>query len=113
MSAENDLGAVSVHPHPTRPHAASCAVRFVDAAREHHYTRFRGTPVVGFRSCLFAAGPFPKEKDMSSGIGLIAVILLVLANAFFVATEFAMVAVRRSRLEELVSRGDPRAKVAN
>ncbi len=50
---------------------------------------------------------------MSSGIGLIAVILLVLANAFFVATEFAMVAVRRSRLEELVSRGDPRAKVAN
>ena len=33
--------------------------------------------------------------------GLMAVFLLVLANGFFVATEFAIVAVRKSRLEEL------------
>jgi len=37
------------------------------------------------------------------GLGLIA--FLVLANGFFVATEFAIVAVRRSRLQELVDEG--------
>jgi CBS domain containing-hemolysin-like protein len=37
---------------------------------------------------------------------------LVLANGFFVATEFAIVGVRRSRLEELVSKGDHSAKRA-
>ncbi len=36
---------------------------------------------------------------------LLAVVALVLGNAFFVAAEFALVAVRRSRVEELVSKG--------
>lgn len=48
-----------------------------------------------------------------AGVGLILVILLVVANGFFVATEFAMVAVRRSRLEEMESKNDLRAKAAN
>jgi putative hemolysin len=47
------------------------------------------------------------------GLGIIAIVALVVANGFFVATEFAMVAVRRSRLEELVSAGNPRARAAN
>ena len=38
-------------------------------------------------------------------VGLFAVFLLVVANGFFVATEFAIVAVRRSRLAELVQEG--------
>jgi CBS domain containing-hemolysin-like protein len=47
-----------------------------------------------------------------TALGLIAVVLLVLANGFFVAAEFAMVAARRSRLEQLASEGDPRAAAA-
>lgn len=40
---------------------------------------------------------------------LLAVIVLVLANGFFVAAEFSMVAVRRSRVEQLVEQGHPLA----
>lgn len=40
---------------------------------------------------------------------LLAVVLLVGANAFFVATEFALVGVRRTRVEELVRAGNRRA----
>ena len=36
---------------------------------------------------------------------LVAVVALVLGNAFFVASEFALVAIRRSRVEELVEQG--------
>lgn len=42
---------------------------------------------------------------------LVAVLLLVLANGFFVAGEFSLVAVRRSRVEELVSTGSSTALV--
>lgn len=42
---------------------------------------------------------------------LATVLLLVLANAFFVAAEFALVAVRRSRIDELANRGDPSARI--
>jgi CBS domain containing-hemolysin-like protein len=45
-------------------------------------------------------------------LGLVAIAVLVLANGFFVAAEFAIVAVRRSRLEQLAAEGDPRAKLA-
>ncbi len=41
-------------------------------------------------------------------IGLI--ILLVLANAFFVAAEFALVAARRTRIDAMIRRGDRKAK---
>ena len=37
---------------------------------------------------------------------LLAVMVLVLANAFFVAAEFALVSVRRSRIDQLVAQGD-------
>ncbi|HZS03197.1 MAG TPA: hemolysin family protein [Chloroflexota bacterium] len=50
--------------------------------------------------------------DVSSGLGLIAVVALVLANGFFVATEFAIVAVRRSRLEQLAREGHAAARAA-
>ena len=38
------------------------------------------------------------------------VLLLVFANAFFVAAEFALVAVRRSRIEEMIADGDSGAR---
>ena len=41
-------------------------------------------------------------------LGLI--LLLVLANAFFVAAEFALVASRRTRIEAMIRRGDRKAK---
>src|SRR5690625_1106890 len=50
--------------------------------------------------------------DMSSTlIGLPAVILLVLANGFFVAAEFSLVAVRRSRVTELADQGRVNARI--
>src|ERR687886_271213 len=45
-------------------------------------------------------------------LGLLAVGLLVLANGFFVATEFAIVAVRKSRLEQLAAEGHDAARAA-
>jgi CBS domain containing-hemolysin-like protein len=39
-----------------------------------------------------------------------AVMVLVAANAFFVAAEFALVAARRTRIEAMVRRGDAKAK---
>src|SRR5215204_4122773 len=50
--------------------------------------------------------------EFSATVGLIAVFVLVLANGFFVATEFAIVAVRRSRLDQLVDEGRAGAAAA-
>lgn len=41
---------------------------------------------------------------------LVAVAILVLANAFFVAAEFSLVSVRRTRVAELLAQGNARAK---
>ena len=46
----------------------------------------------------------------SLGLRLLAVIVLIAANAFFVAAEFALVAARRTRIEALIRRGDRKAK---
>ncbi|HUL49693.1 MAG TPA: hemolysin family protein [Gemmatimonadales bacterium] len=51
------------------------------------------------------------EPDVGSlMVRLLAVILLVAANAFFVAAEFALVATRRTRIETLARQGDRKAK---
>src|SRR5437870_10503205 len=52
----------------------------------------------------------PASPSESLGLRLLAVVLLVLANAFFVAAEFALVAARRTRIEALVRRGDRKAR---
>ena len=44
------------------------------------------------------------------GLRLLAVIVLVAANAFFVAAEFALVAARRTRIEAMARRGDRKAR---
>ena len=46
---------------------------------------------------------------MTTALGLLAVLALILANGYFVAAEFAFVATRRGRLEELEEQGDRRA----
>jgi CBS domain containing-hemolysin-like protein len=45
-------------------------------------------------------------------LGLGAVVVLVLANAFFVAAEFALVGARKTRLDELARTGDGKARLA-
>ncbi len=52
-------------------------------------------------------------QPTSTPIGLLAVVVLVLANAFFVAAEFALVGARRTRLEELARAGDRKARLAH
>ncbi len=42
-------------------------------------------------------------------VGLVLIPILILINAFFVAAEFALVALRRTRVEELVNQKVPRA----
>jgi len=44
-------------------------------------------------------------------LGLLAIVFFVALNAFFVAAEFALVAVRPSRIRQLVEAGDARARV--
>ena len=46
-----------------------------------------------------------------TAIQLFGVLLLVGVNAFFSATEFSLVAVRVSRVRQLVEKGDGRAKI--
>ena len=51
------------------------------------------------------------EPEVGSlALRVLAVILLVAANAFFVAAEFALVAARRTRIEALARDGDRKAK---
>ncbi|KFC75957.1 Hemolysin [Bosea sp. LC85] len=45
------------------------------------------------------------DGSMFDLVGVLAVLLLVAANGFFVAAEFSLVAVRRSRVSELVAAG--------
>src|SRR5580765_605962 len=52
------------------------------------------------------------SSSPSIAFGLAAVVVLVLANAFFVATEFALVSARRTRLDEMARAGDGKARLA-
>jgi putative hemolysin len=49
---------------------------------------------------------------VSEFLRIVAVLLLVLGNAFFVAAEYALVTARRSRLRELAEAGSRRARIA-
>lgn len=51
------------------------------------------------------------SEGWAVAIGLAAVVVLILINALFVAAEFAFVAVRRSRVEQLASSGVGRARL--
>lgn len=49
---------------------------------------------------------------MSAPLAILVAVLLLAANGFFVAAEFALVAARRSRIEQLAAEGDRRARSA-
>jgi CBS domain containing-hemolysin-like protein len=48
-------------------------------------------------------------EGLQTGFQLLAVIVLVLLNGFFVATEFSLVSVRRTRIDQLVTEGNTSA----
>ncbi len=54
----------------------------------------------------------PPLAPTPTAVGLVSVLALVLANAFFVAAEFALVGARRTRLEEQAQGGDGKARLA-
>src|SRR5579862_7096193 len=47
------------------------------------------------------------------GLRLLAVLMLVGINGFFAAAEFSLVAVRASRVRQLMERGDRRARIVH
>jgi CBS domain containing-hemolysin-like protein len=49
--------------------------------------------------------------DISSLVGLVAVLLLIATNGFFVAGEFALVKIRTTRINELAEEGNKTAKL--
>ena len=51
------------------------------------------------------------EDPLLSLLKLAAILALMLVNAFFVAAEFALVSIRRTRVEELIREGNPTARV--
>ncbi|MGH7628270.1 MAG: hemolysin family protein [Gemmatimonadales bacterium] len=52
------------------------------------------------------------SQPTSTAVGLLAVVVLVLANAFFVAAEFSLVGARKTRLDEMGRNGDRKARLA-
>jgi magnesium and cobalt exporter, CNNM family len=46
-----------------------------------------------------------------TAVQIFVILFLIAANAFFSASEFSLVAVRLSRIRQLVQQGDPRAKI--
>jgi putative hemolysin len=59
---------------------------------------------------LFAVTDMPDDHWVWTTLALLSVPALIALNGFFVAAEFALVSVRRTRVEELVNQGVPRAK---
>ncbi|MEE9216470.1 MAG: hemolysin family protein [Anaerolineales bacterium] len=66
----------------------------------------------GFWPLCYNSADFPMEGDslIPNVLGLLAVVILVLINAFFVAAEFALVSVRPTRIAELVASGNRMAR---
>lgn len=60
---------------------------------------------------LFADAAAVASFDViSTALNFLLVAFLVVGNGFFVASEFALVAVRKSRIEDLAEDGDPAAE---
>src|SRR5437016_12027855 len=58
--------------------------------------------------CYNAAG---RKNPPMLAVRLIGVLALIALNGFFAATEFSLVAVRLSRVRQLVAKGNARARV--
>lgn len=54
----------------------------------------------------------PLESDIGDSLNLLLILFLVLLNGFFVASEFAIVKVRYTRIQEMIEQGISQAKTA-
>src|SRR5215510_11899836 len=63
--------------------------------------------IIVAQASLLAA---PDSSWLWSTLGLLCIPLLVALNGLFVAAEFALVAVRKTRVEEMVRRGEQGAR---
>jgi CBS domain containing-hemolysin-like protein len=68
------------------------------------------SPTFAALPALFAAAVGEEPSTARVVVGLVAIPVLVALNGFFVAAEFALVAVRRTRVEEMVNQGKTGAK---
>ena len=91
MDYSTDQRPAYNHPGPPPPRPAAGAAAFCPPET---------TPPV------YAAAPVDPTWTI---VGLIAIPILVVVNGFFVAAEFALVAVRKTRVEELVNQNAPGA----
>ena len=73
---------------------------------------FRGTADCAEGANRLDSGGMEPPQSGSIAVGLLAIVGLVLANAFFVAAEFALVGARRTRLDEMSRAGDRKATLA-
>jgi CBS domain containing-hemolysin-like protein len=71
----------------------------------------RALPLCGFATTITAAFKSPEIPRMPV-VEILFVLLLVLANGFFVAAEFALVKVRLTQIETLAKEGNWSAKIA-
>src|SRR5436853_7829249 len=79
------------------------ARRAATRARGSRCFRLNGRPAIIIRHM---------ESSLTSVLVKLAlVLLLVLANGFFVAAEYALVSVRRSRIDSLAAQGSKRAQM--
>jgi putative hemolysin len=98
-----------------KDHIAFISLLFSYRLTEHWITPPSGRYVLSIQPCAqpkCAREMYPKEEIMPGGdgsmadlLGIAAILVLVAANGFFVASEFSLVAVRRSRVAQLVAAG--------
>jgi CBS domain containing-hemolysin-like protein len=62
------------------------------------------------RAVFAAAEPFAEAPWLWEAVGLLSIPALVALNGFFVAAEFSLVALRKTKVEEMVQQGVRRAK---
>ena len=56
---------------------------------------------------LMALAMEPDVPWQLTAVGILSLPVLILLNGFFVAAEFALVAIRRTRIEEMLAHGVP------
>src|SRR5439155_11953497 len=100
---------------------SSTRTSFRTGKPNHEATKTRRTPQMGPSSCLRRAfvvafstvrhgGPAMDHSIADILWRLAGVLALVFANGFFVAAEFSIVTVRKTRIDQLVAEGDRRAR---
>ena len=88
----------------------------MEPPRNPNFSRLLCVLSAVFLACSSAVWAAPVEGESADHainipLNLLIVVFLVLANGFFVASEFALVAVRKTRIDQLAAEGSGAAKV--